>query len=171
MFPAFLPNPNGGAFVFADTLGFHAVGMVPDADKEPKAAVAILARALGDGEAADSAPTVGGQSATVLANEIVKYLDCHDTFRLLHIHALRAGDGLTVARSLGSVHERYRQDGESAEEDRDEESVVRAPVFSLDLYPSDEQRGVAGRFIAEAREKRRSGAAFWPQKTAGCWSP
>ena len=158
MFPAFLPNPSDGTFVFADTLGFHAVGMVPDADKEPKAAVAILARALGDSEAADSAPTAGGQSATVLANEIVKYLDCHDTSRLLHIHALRAGDGLTVARSLGSVHERYRQDGESADEDRDEERVVTAPVFSLDLYPSVEQRGVAGRFIAEAREKRRSGA-------------
>ena len=160
MFPAFLPNPNGGAFVFADTLGFHAVGMVPDADKEPKAAVAILARALGDGEAADSAPTVGGQSATVLANEIVKYLDCHDTSRLLHIHALRAGDGLTVARSLGIVHERFRQDGQSADEDHDEESVVTAPVFSLDLYPSVEQRGIAGRFIAEAREKRRSGAGI-----------
>ena len=158
MFPAFLPNPNDGTFVFADTLGFHAVGMVPDADKEPKAAVAILARALGDGGAADSAPTVGGQSATVLANEIVKYLDCHETSRLLHIHALRAGDGLTVARSLGNVHERFRKNGESADEDHDEESVVAAPVFSLDLYPSVEQRGVAGRFIAEAREKRRSGA-------------
>ena len=39
MFPAFLPGPDTGrAFVFADTLGFHAVGMVPDHDKEPKAA-------------------------------------------------------------------------------------------------------------------------------------
>ncbi len=74
MFPAFLPNPAGGAFVFADTLGFHAVGMVPDADKEPKAAVAVLARALGDSEAVDAAPTVGSQSAKVLGNEIVKYL-------------------------------------------------------------------------------------------------
>ena len=158
MFPTFLPNPGGGAFVFADTLGFHAVGMVPDADKEPKAAVAILARALGEGDAADTAPTVGNQSARVLADEIAKYLDCHDTSRLLHIHALRAGDGLTVARSLGGVHERYRQDDENADEDGDEERAVSAPVFSLDLYPSVEQRGVAGRFIAEAREKRRSGA-------------
>ena len=61
MFPAFLPNPDGGAFVFADTLGFHAVGMVPDKDNEPKAAVAILARALGESEAVDNAPTVGSQ--------------------------------------------------------------------------------------------------------------
>ena len=170
MFPAFLPNPNGGAFVFADTLGFHAVGMVPDTDKEPKAAVAILARALGDNEAADTAPTVGSQSAKVLGDEIVKYLDCHKTndaagnpvnaSRLLHIHALRAGDGLTVARSLGGVHERYQQDDEGGSEDEegDEERAATAPVFSLDLYPSAEQRGVAGRFITEAREKRRSGA-------------
>ena len=158
MFPTFLPNPGGGAFVFADTLGFHTVGMVPDTDKEPKAAVAILARALGEGDTADTAPTVGNQSARVLADEVAKYLDCHDTSRLLHIHALRAGDGFTVARSLGGVHERYRQDDQNADEDDDEERAVSAPVFSLDLYPSVEQRGVAGRFIAEAREKRRSGA-------------
>ena len=158
MFPAFLPNPDGGAFVFADTLGFHAVGMVPDADKEPKAAVAMLARALGDNGVADSVPTVGDQSAKVLADEIIKYLDCHDTSCLLHIHALRAGDGFTVARSLGGVHERYRQDGERVNDDNDEESTVKSLVFSLDLYPSFGQRGVAGRFISEAREKRRSGA-------------
>ena len=166
MFPAFLPNPNpaGGAFVFADTLGFHAVGMVPDGDKEPKAAVAVLARALGDSESMDTSPTVGSQSAKVLGNEIVKYLECHKTgdasgnpvyeSRLLHIHALRAGDGLTVARSLGGVHEHYRPDDENGDEDR----PVTAPAFSLELYPSAEQLRVAGRFIAEAREKRRSGA-------------
>ena len=158
MFPAFLPNPHGGAFVFADTLGFHAVGMVPDKDNEPKAAVAILARALDESEAVENAPTVGSQSATVLGNEIVKYLDCHETPRLLHIHALRAGDGLTVARSLGRVHESYRQDEEGGDESGEQESSGTAPVFSLDLYPSKEQRSVAGRFIAEAREKRRSGA-------------
>lgn len=168
MFPAFLPNPGGGAFVFADTLGFHAVGMVPDTDKEPKAAVALLARALGDSEAANTAPTVGSQSAKVLGEEVVKYLDCHKTedttgnlayaSRLLHIHALRAGDGLTVARSLSGVHKHYQRDEEAADEDGSEEGPARAPVFSLDLYPSAEQRGVAGRFIAEAREKRRSRA-------------
>ena len=168
MFPAFLPNPGGGAFVFADTLGFHAVGMVPDTVKEPKAAVALLARALGDSEAANTAPTVGSQSAKVLGEEVIKYLDCHKTedaagnlvyaSRLLHIHALRAGDGLTVARSLGGVHEHYRRDEEAADEDRGEEEPVSVPVFSLDFYPSAKQRGVAGRFIAEAREKRRSRA-------------
>ena len=152
MFPAFLPNLAGGSFVFVDTLGFHAVGMVPDTDKEPKAAVAILARALGEGESMDAAPTVGGQSAEVVGDEIVKYLDCHNTSQLLHVHALRAGDGLTIARSLGRVHDclRRAEDEDGSEED--------APVFSLEMYPSEEQRGIAGRFIAEARERRRSGA-------------
>ncbi|HYR75731.1 MAG TPA: hypothetical protein VEM96_07785 [Pyrinomonadaceae bacterium] len=157
MFPAFLPGIDiGSSFVFADTLGFHAVGMVPDYDKEPKAAVAILARALGESETADTVPTVGKQSATVLGNEIINYLDCHNTSRLLHIHALRAGDGLTVARSLGRVHERYRR--ASDDEDLDEDMRKTGTAFVLELYPSQEQRGVAGRFIAEAREKRRSGA-------------
>jgi len=157
MYPAFLPGlENGTSFVFADTLGFHTVGMVPDSDKEPKAAVAILARALGESEAADTVPTVGKQSATVLGNEIVKYLECHNTSRLLHIHALRPGDGLTVARSLGRVQERYRR--ASQDEDLDDNTQRSAPAFVLELYPSAGQRGVAGRFIAETQEKRRSGA-------------
>ena len=155
MFPAFLPNPDGGSFVFADTLGFHAVGMVPDTDKEPKAAVAMLARALGEGESMDAAPTVGGQSAEVVGDEIVKYLDCHNTSRLLRVHALRAGDGLTIARSLGRVHKHLRQ-ADDADDSEDESRD--APVFSLEMYPSEEQRGIAGRFISEVRERRRSGA-------------
>ena len=161
MFPAFLPNPAGGAFVFADTLGFHAVGMVPDDDREPKAAVAVLACTLGESESGETTPTVGGQSAAVLGDEIVKYVDCHERSRLLRLHALRAGDGLTVARALGHVHEHYGGSGDDADDEPPEATNAEAPpapAFSLDLYPSREQRAVAGRFIAEAREKRRSGA-------------
>lgn len=161
MFPAFLPGlDTGSSFVFADTLGFHAVGMVPDGNKEPKAAVAILARALGESETADTVPTVGEQSAIVLGNEIVKYLECHNISRLLRINALRPGDGRTVARSLGYVRKWHEWDHSvsSGENDLDEDTQKTAPAFVLELYPSREQRGVAGRFIAEAREKRRSGA-------------
>lgn len=164
MFPAFLPGLNEkSSFVFADTLGFHAVGMVLDTDKEPKAAIALLSRALGENETADTAPTMGRQSARVLGEEIIKYLECHDTSRLIHIHALRPGDGLTVARSLGCVRERYRKSS-SEDEDTGEDARQGAPAFVLELYPSEEQqqRGVAGRFIAEAREKRRSGAGVLP---------
>ena len=159
MFPALLPGLQPGrSFVFADTLGFHAVGMVRDDDKEPKAALAILSRAMGESEVADAAPTVGKQSATALGNEIVKYLECHSASRLLRIHSLRAGDGLTMARSLGHVHQHYHNDADedaAALEDTDSEDA--APAFVLEFYPSPEQRkrGIAGRFIAEARQKRR----------------
>lgn len=157
MFPALLPGLQPEkTFVFADTLGFHVVGMVSDDDSEPKAAIAILAKALGESESADSAPTVGRQSARVLGNEILKYIECHDTSKLLHIHALRPGDGLTVARSLGHVQKRTRR--VSTQDESDDEPQSTSPSFVLELFPSASQRGVAGRFIAEAREKRRSGA-------------
>lgn len=156
MFPAFLPGlDSSSTFVFADTLGFHAVGMVTDNDKEPKAALAILTRALGDTEGAESAPTVGRQSSQILGEEILKYVRSHNESRFLQIHALRAGDGLTVARSLGHVQRNLRKADELAlADDRQEPNTS----FVLELYPSEEQRVVAGRFIAEAREKRRTGA-------------
>jgi hypothetical protein len=157
MFPAFLPGvEKGKTFVYADTLGFHSVGMVVDDDPEPKAAMAILSRALGESDSAKSAPTVGHQSANVLGNEILKYIECHDTSKILQVHALRPGDGLTVARSLGHVQKRCKR---LITDDYEQEDIVSsAPSFLLELYPSNVQRGVSGRFIAEAREKRRSGA-------------
>ena len=160
MFPTFLPNPAGGAFVFADALGFHAAGMVPDHDREPKAAVALLACALGESES-EGSPTAGEQSAAVLGNEIVKYVECHERSPLLRMHALRAGDGLTVARALGRVHRHYGGAGDDPDDEAaegEDTEAAAARVFSLDLYPSRDQLAVAGRFIAEAREKRRSGA-------------
>src|SRR6266478_3081302 len=105
-------------------------------------------------------PTVGIQSAQVLGNEILKYIDCHNSSKLLHIHALRPGDGLTVARSLGQVQERYQESLAEDEENETDEKI--APAFVLELYPSIEQRGVAGRFIAETCEKRRTGAGVLP---------
>ena len=155
MFPAFLPGLSPDeCFIFADTLGFHAVGMVPHSDKEPKAAIAILARAMGESETADSAPTVGHVSATVLGKEIKKYLDSHNTPQLLHLHALRPGDGLTVARALSYVRSASTTNTDRSEEDRD----IPLPSFVLELYPSERQKGLAGRYIAEIQEKRRRAA-------------
>ena len=157
MFPAFLPGLQpGSSFVFADTLGFHAVGMVRDDDKEPKAAVAMLSRALG--ESAEAMPTISKNSAQVLGEEIVRYLECHRRSRFLHVHALRAGDGMTVARSLGNVHAYYSRDEDEEDQDKDSQEVT--PAFVLEFYPSAEQRerGIVGRFINQARERRRSGA-------------
>src|SRR5258708_10133768 len=62
---------------------------------------------------------------------------------------------MTVARSLGRVYEYSRQ---GIDEEESEGSHNTSPAFVLELYPSEGQRGLAGRFIAEAREKRRRGA-------------
>jgi DNA phosphorothioation-dependent restriction protein DptH len=66
-----------------------------------------------------------------------------------------------VARSLSRVQELYRESS-LLEEDLDGNVEEIAPAFVLELYPSPEQRGLAGRFIAEACEKRRSGAGVLP---------
>ena len=157
LFPAFLPRADGdGTFVFADMLSFHAVAMVLDRDSEPKASVALLARAIGDvGELGSQVPTVGNQSAQVLGQEIVRYVESHYRSSALRVHALRAGDGFTVARALGFVHKHF--EGDEGEADDLLETGRGGPCFMLEFFPSQEQRGIAGRFIAEAREKRRTG--------------
>ena len=155
--PALLPGVEpGSSFVFADTLGFHAVGMVAAGDPEPKGTLSMLYRALTgqeDGEHA-AVPTVGSGSAEILGREIRKYIDSHSTTRILHVHALRAGDGKTVVRALGRAASadggKGAGNGESAPE----------LAYILEIHPSEKQRkrGIAGRFISEAQEKRRRGA-------------
>lgn len=155
MFPAMLPGLGPDhTFVFADTLGFHAVGMVRDSAREPKATVAILRRAMGNKEDTKegTVPRAGTRSAEVLGAEIVKYLECHEACHTLHVHALRAGDGRTVVRALGearrAVEERQQQ----------REKASETPLsFVLELYPSSSalRTGVVGRFIAECQEMRR----------------
>ncbi len=161
-FPAFLPGfTRDRSFVFADTLGFHAVGMVADNDAEPKGTLAILHRALSSKEAEGSggAPTVGSRSADVLSNEIFKYLESHEAANILHVHALRAGDGKTVVRSLGRaarIIARRDLTNQEVNGGRDASKLV----YVLEIHPSRRQwkRGIAGRFIAESQEKRRRGA-------------
>jgi DNA polymerase III delta prime subunit len=156
MFPAFLPGLEpGNPFVFADVLGFHAVAMVPASDREPKASVALLARCYGESETGEGSPTVGKHSAQILADEVVRYLDTHLATRLLHVHALRAGDGMTVARALGEAQRRWI----GAEQDADDGEEITSPLcFVLELYPSAAQTNLAGRFLSEASERRRTGA-------------
>lgn len=152
--PAFLPGVKpGSSFVFADTLGFHAVGMVAAGDPEPKGTLSMLYRALTgqeDGEHA-AVPTVGSGSAEILGREIQKYIESHSTTRILHVHALRAGDGKTVVRALGRA---AAADGGQATESENKLAYI------LEIHPSEKQRnrGIAGRFISEAQEKRRRGA-------------
>jgi hypothetical protein len=167
MFPAFLPGVERGAtFVFADTLGFHAVAMVSDQVKEPKAAVALLAQALDNGKNTESAPTIGQQSAEIIGEEILKYLESHDTANLLRLHALQAGDGRTIAKALKRVLDQSLSETSNGEmEDREEnENPLR---FVMELYPSESQRAVAGSFLSRTREMRRKGAGGL--RTEDCW--
>ncbi|AHF86629.1 hypothetical protein RLEG3_12220 [Rhizobium leguminosarum bv. trifolii WSM1689] len=169
-FPFALPGiDNGRPFLFADVLGFHAVAMTLDGEPEPKGAVAVLSACLGGGARA-VAPSVGTESAAVLAREVRHFLSCHegatgDRPDLLNIQAWRPGDGMTVARALGQV----LNDGEG---DEDQEVEAATPLcFTLDLYhpPSSSE---SGRFLSMLGQRRRSGGGVleagdrWMTETA-----
>lgn len=172
-FPAALPGPRpGSGFVFADTLGFHAVAMTLDSEREPKAAVALMTACLGGGVQA-LAPSIGTESAKVLAREIRYYLDCHrrggeagkEEFDLLKVQAWRAGDGLTVARALGAV----LRDEAPTEDDNGREPEL---CFSLDLYHPRSSTVGSGGFLSDVGRRRRSGGGVldaddrWMTETA-----
>ena len=158
-YPSFLPGlAPGKSFVFADTLGFHAVALVPADDPEPKATVALLGRLLGGDES--SAPTVGKGAAAALAGEIGRYLQLHPEYRRIQIHALRAGDAMPVARALGQAVQSSVDDEESASDDGDRQQLC----YELDLYPASEQSvELTGRFLSATTERRRTGAGSVPE--------
>jgi len=162
--PAFLPGVEPGLppFVFADSLGFHTIGMAADDDPEPKATAAILSRALEPRQNEDISPTVGKRSAAILAEEVVKYWNCHDGVDLLHLHSLRAGDGASVARALGQVREHI---GEHPVEEGARTDAPQGDIrFSLQFFPSRQRRSVSAQFLAQAKENRRSGAGVLPEQ-------
>ena len=154
MFPAFLPGlQRERAFIFADMLGFHLAGMVLDTEKEPKAAITLLLKALGESREEDIKPTVGNQSSQIIGNEILKYIKSHDKYKILKIHALRSGDGFTISRSLG-----YVQNQLVHEDDEDQAESTNGHAFILELYPTKDQKHIAGEFLAKTSKKRRSGS-------------
>lgn len=69
-----------------------------------------------------------------------------------------------MARALGEVYRScLGSNGENFEEGEEpEENGRNAPLFVLELYPSHEQRVVAGRFLVELRQRRRAGAGSAP---------
>ena len=112
--PAMLPGSDGvRGFLFADTLGFHAVAMTVDGEQEPKSAVALMAAALwGGGETT----SIDAGATAVLAREISHYVSCHTNsvepelgLELLNLQAWRAGDGMTVARRPRSRPSKIRR--------------------------------------------------------------
>ena len=156
-YPSFLPGiVPGAAFVFADTLGFHAVALVRTDDPEPKATVALLGRLMGGDES--TAPSVGKGAAEALAGEMRRYLQLHPQYRRIRVHALRAGDAMPVARALGHALQ-SETEGEDGPEDGDNHLC-----YELDLFPGAEQASAqTGRFLSATAERRRSGAGAVPE--------
>ncbi|MFQ3573662.1 MAG: hypothetical protein SNJ53_03410 [Thermodesulfovibrionales bacterium] len=160
-YPAFLPGiRENESFIFGDTLGFYAVAMVSDRDREPKATIALLARALSEGKE-DITPTVGKSTSDALAEEIHRYIMLHPDYRTIHIHALRPGDGMTIGKALGSVIEKLKK----AKEQEDDESLnVSSDInFVLNLYPASEKIDITGRFFQIVSQRRRTGSGVSSQ--------
>ena len=108
-----------------------------------------MAACLADGRG-EIAPTVGERTAEVLAREVRHYLDCHTRPRdgaengpdLLHLHARKAGDAMTVAHALGKVLAKLPD----ADFDVDEPAAGRDLCFALDLSPPRSKRSFPGGF-------------------------
>ena len=164
-YPALLPGLDGSpAFAYADSLGFHAVAMTQVDDAEPKATVALLSRLLAGGDGQDEewvAPSVGKSAADLLGGEIASYLEMHPETRRVALHALRPGDGMSVARALGAALRRVEASGDADDQEPVNEFDRRA--FQLDLYPTDVGRHSCGQFLSATVARRRSGAGFVPE--------
>lgn len=157
MFPPFLPGAEGGRpYVFGKMLGFHAVCMLREDDEEPEATTALIGRVLNkpgpDTEETDEEKQV----ASLLCDQVRKYQDCHESSVSLHLHALKAGTGKVVARSLGRAR---RPEPDDSEEEEEVEQPEEKKVFVLELYPPPALRGESGRFISDVQEARRVGNA------------
>lgn len=171
-YPSMLPGlEDGKAFVFADSLGFHAVAMTAADDEEPKATVALLSRLLTDGDSTSEAlmaPSVGKSATSLLGEEVSRYLELHPESRRVRVHALRPGDAMPAARALGSALR--------TAEDADNQLVLdvigtdtglddrNKRAFDLELFPAAGRRTLAGRFLAATAERRRSGAGVVPEE-------
>lgn len=102
-FPMFLPGLNlGESFIFGDTLAFYSAAMIRATEREPQAAIALMARCFGSIDS-DIAPTLSSSTSSAIAREITRYCELHSKYRLLKINAVHPGDGLTVIKSLGKT--------------------------------------------------------------------
>lgn len=153
-FPAILPGLTPGErFVYADTLAFFATAMVSDQDREPKASVAMLMRSLGLREQDPGVSSMGHQVSESLAMEISRYIEFHEIAKssagAVLLHALRPGDGGTVARALGKAFHKVQGDD-------DQPTPIR---FNLEMYPAEADADVTGNFLADVVERHRTGAS------------
>lgn len=159
-FPFALPGLRPGeCFVFGDTLGLAGAAMVLDSDPEPKSSIAILA-ACYTGDTEHVAPGISVGTGDAIAREIKHYLVTHPECHILRVHALRPGDGATVARAIGralQVEPQQEQESESTSEHE-----LRSVAVTLDLYPSKPGSMVTGRHLVRLNQRRRAGTAAPP---------
>jgi len=153
-FPSILPGLVAGEnLVYADTLSFFATAMVRDQDPEPKLAVAMLMRSLGLNEHDPGVSSMGIQVSDSLAREVSRYIQFHDLGQssggAVLLHALRPGDGCTVARALGSALK-------GMDNPEDGPSPVR---FNLEMFPAEPNSDITGNFLVDLVERHRTGAA------------
>ncbi|WP_058866024.1 ATP-binding protein [Chloracidobacterium thermophilum] len=157
-FPGWLPGVNDArAVVFADTLGFQAVAMTPEADPEPKATVALLAQVLDNGEK-EGLESLYDRSADLLGEEIMVYAAGHPDQKLLHVHALRAGDARVVVRALGRLHQTAPAAAARTRAEDDAETEAESPpALVLELHASSAGLPATGQFLHRllARSRRR----------------
>ncbi len=144
-FPMFLPKDNGGegAWVFGDSLDFHAVAMVSTEDPEPKSSVARLARAWFGSHYVSVEER--GVSET-LRDELRRYRILHPAYGGLHVHGVKVGDASHVVAALGPDPE-----GEFP----NEESFR----YEFEVFPADASDDMAGARLAEIMKRQRSGGA------------
>jgi len=161
-FPAFLPGLSSGeSFVFGDTLGFYTVAMVSDRDREPKASIAILVKTLSDGKE-ELAPSIGQSTSNILALEISRFMLLHPNYKIIHLHALRPGDGMTIGRSMGTALDIRRSTLQESEE-TEELNKISDIGFVLELYPSEQKTGITGKFFSSIAERKRTGSGYLQQ--------
>ena len=153
-FPSILPGLTPGEnFVYADTLSFFATAMVRDQDTEPKSAVAMLMRSLGLNEHDPGVSSMGVQVSESLAREVSRYIQFHDLSQsssgAVLLHALRPGDGCTVARALGTALK-------ATDNPEDGPLPVR---FNLEMFPAEPNSDITGNFLVDLVERHRTGAS------------
>jgi DNA phosphorothioation-dependent restriction protein DptH len=162
--PFLLPGlSEGWSFVFADTLGFAGVLMVPENDPEPKATAALMTVCYA-GDSTRLSPSLSLGAGDAIAREISHYLDTHPHCSVLNVHALRPGDGATVVKAIGKALATPWDENSSAEPDQ----KYRPVAVRLDIHPSEEQLPVAGRYLARLTERRRKRAAAPQDEDAWC---
>jgi hypothetical protein len=152
-YPFLLPGfSKDSFFVFGDMLGFFFPGMLHSNDAEPKASLALLARAMSD-DNHDITPSLGVSTGQFLGKEVRRYMELHSGYHNLHVNALKAGDGRIVSYALG------RSIAIDSDDESDEHGLYSNKGFTVRLVSPGKDGSVTGSYLVKTSEKRRVGAS------------